>query len=83
MCSCRSERHGIFGKEKLPSNKCLNWALGGSLAIQLMTMFIPGLRSLLGVAPIGLADAVVVGISSVVPLLVNEARKDFTKERPA
>jgi Ca2+-transporting ATPase len=78
--SCRSDRHSIFGKEKLPPNKYLNWALGGSLAIQLMTMVVPGLRGLLGLAPIGLADAVVVGVSSVAPLLINEARKDIPKD---
>ncbi|MHC1728212.1 MAG: cation-translocating P-type ATPase [Syntrophobacteraceae bacterium] len=81
--SCRSERHSIFGKEKLPPNKYLNLALGGSLAIQLLTMFVPGLRALLGTTPMGPADAVVTGISAVVPLLINEARKGIRKDTPA
>lgn len=81
--SCRSDRHSIFGKEKLPANKYLDWALGGSLAIQFMTMVVPGLRSLLGLTPLGLVDAAVVGISSLVPLLVNEAGKVVPKDSPA
>lgn len=78
--SCRSEKHSIFGKDKLPPNKHLSYALGGSIAIQLMTMCIPWLRTLLGVAPIGLADALAIGVSSVVPLLINEMRKDIPKD---
>ncbi len=81
--SCRSDRHSVFGKEKLPSNRYLNWALGGSLAIQLLTIVVPGLRGLLGLTPLGLADAVVVGASSLAPLLINEARKDTPKDGPA
>lgn len=80
--SCRSERRGIFTKEELPSNEYLNWALGGSFGIQFMTMVLPGLRSLLGLTPIGLADAVVIGASSVVPLLLNEVRKAIPKDSP-
>ena len=54
--SCRSEAHSIFSQEKLPPNRYLNLALGGSLFVQLCAMFIPGLRSILGLAPVGLLD---------------------------
>jgi len=73
--SCRSERHSIFDEEKLPSNKYLNIALGGSFALQLLSMAVPGLRSLLGITPINIIDGIVIGGSAVAPLLINETTK--------
>ncbi len=73
--SCRSEKHSIFDKEKLPANKYLNLALGGSFALQVLSMAVPGLRGLLGIAPINIIDYIVIGGSAAVPLLVNEATK--------
>ncbi|MCL4475342.1 MAG: cation-transporting P-type ATPase [Nitrospirae bacterium] len=73
--SCRSEKHSIFDKEKLLPNKYLNIALGGSFAVQLLAMALPGLRNLLGLAPIGILDGIVIGGSAVMPLLVNEGTK--------
>ncbi|MEW6602420.1 MAG: cation-transporting P-type ATPase, partial [Nitrospirota bacterium] len=73
--SCRSEKHSIFDREKLPPNRYLNMALGGSFAIQLLAMLIPGLRNLLGLAPIGILDGAVIGSSAALPLLVNEGTK--------
>jgi len=73
--SCRSEAHSIFSHEKLPPNRYLNLALGGSLFVQLGAMFIPGLRSILGLAPVGLLDGLVIGSTALLPLLVNEATK--------
>jgi Ca2+-transporting ATPase len=80
--SCRSERHSIFSQEKLPSNKYLNLALGGSLLVQLGVMFIPGIRSILGLAPVGLLDGLVIGGTTLLPLLVNEATKTPSVEAP-
>jgi Ca2+-transporting ATPase len=73
--SCRSERHSIFSAEKLPPNRYLTLALGGSLAIQFLTMVVPGLRGLLGLAPVGLLDGLVVSATALLPLVVNEATK--------
>jgi Ca2+-transporting ATPase len=73
--SCRSERHSLFSSQRLPANPYLNWAVGGSLALQGLTIFIPGLRSLLNLAPIGVMDGLVIGAAAVLPLLVNEATK--------
>jgi len=73
--SCRADRAVIFGKEKLPSNTYLNWALGGSFALQIAAMTFPGLRSLLGLTPIGLIDGLVIGVSAFLPLMINEATK--------
>jgi hypothetical protein len=45
------------------------------LFVQLGAMFIPGLRSILGLAPVGLVDGMVIGGAALLPLLVNEATK--------
>jgi Ca2+-transporting ATPase len=74
--SCRSETHSIFSKGSLPPNKYLNMALGGSFALQLMTMLVPGLRQLLGITPISIMDGLVIGGTALAPLLVNEATKN-------
>ena len=73
--SCRSETHSIFSPGKLPPNRYLTMAVGGSLAVQFLTMVVPGLRSLLGLAPVGLLDGLVISGSALLPLLVNEATK--------
>ncbi len=79
--SCRSETHSIFSEEKLPPNRYLNIALGGSLALQALTIFVPGLRGLLGLAPIGLADGAIIAGTAALPLLINEATKHVGSER--
>ncbi len=70
--SCRSEEHRILGPSDRPSNRYLQGAVAGSLALQGTALFIPGLRSLLGIAPISLLDGLVIGGGAVLPLLVNE-----------
>ncbi len=72
---CRSEKHRIFGTTQSPPNKFLNVAILGSLALQLATQLLPGLRNLLGLTPLTALDGLVVGVASVVPLLVTEATK--------
>jgi Ca2+-transporting ATPase len=78
--SCRSERHSLFDTvadrdRALPPNRPLQAALGGSFALQALALTVPGLRSLLGIAPIGLLDGVVIGSTALLPLAVNEATK--------
>jgi len=73
--SCRSETTGIFTKKKLPRNPYMNWAIGGSLMIQVMSIFLPPLRSLLGLSAVTLMDGLVIGAASTLPFLFNEANK--------
>ncbi len=73
--SCRSEEHSLFSREKLPPNKYLNVALAGSFAVQILAMTVPGIRSLLGVTPLGVFDGLVVGAAALLPLFVNEITK--------
>jgi Ca2+-transporting ATPase len=75
--SCRSETHRVLSAEPLPPNRYLDLALLGSLTVQVLALVVPGLRSLLGIAPIGLLDALVIGGSAVFPLVINEAYKSL------
>jgi Ca2+-transporting ATPase len=81
--SCRSEHHSLLGRRQPPPNPYLNLAVGGSLALQTLTLFIPGLRSFLGVAPPTLIDAAVIGASALLPFITNEARKLAKPPYPA
>jgi len=78
--SCRSEKVSIFNKggvagQSLQSNPYLNIALGGSFAFQILSMLITGIRGILGITPVSLLDGIVIGGSSLIPLLVNERTK--------
>lgn len=72
---CRSERHGMFAGGALKPNKYLKWAMGGSFALQALAMFVPGLRSILGIQKMGLFDALAVGATATAPLFVNDIYK--------
>jgi Ca2+-transporting ATPase len=73
--SCRSEKASIFGRDRLPPNRHLSLALAGSLLLQGLSMFVPGLRALLGTTRLSLLDGAVIGGSAILPLLVNEQTK--------
>jgi Ca2+-transporting ATPase len=73
--SCRSDSHTIFERKGLEPNPYLSAALGGSFAVQALTVAVPGLRGFLGIAVPSLTDLAVAGASAVLPLLVNESTK--------
>lgn len=73
--SCRSETHSMFDKDKLPANPYVDGAVIGSIGLQLLPMFIPGLDSLLQLAPLDLVDWIVIINSAGIPLVVNETTK--------
>jgi Ca2+-transporting ATPase len=75
---CRSERHRLFEKEGPPPNKYLNLALGGSLALQVLTLLVPGLRRVLGITAVNWTDMAVIAGSALLPLAVNELTKKTT-----
>jgi Ca2+-transporting ATPase len=75
--SCRSEHHSLLAKKRPATNSCLNAAVGGSLALQLLTMLVPGLRGFLGLTPPTVIDAAVIGASALLPFAANESRKLF------
>ena len=73
--TCRSERHSVFERGGPRKNPYLSLAVGGSLILQALTLFIPGLRGFLGLAPPRLADAAVIGLGALLPFVANETRK--------
>jgi Ca2+-transporting ATPase len=73
--SCRSDRSSIFNRETLRPNSHLNLAVGGTAALQLAAVAVPGLRSLLGIAMPSPMDMAVIAAGSALPFLVNEATK--------
>jgi Ca2+-transporting ATPase len=79
--SCRSQTHGVLGATSLPANPYLTCAVGGSLALQLLTFIVPGLSGLLGLTPLTSLDGVVIGLSALLPLVVNEATKGYAQRQ--
>jgi Ca2+-transporting ATPase len=79
--SCRSDQVSIFSREKLPPNRLLTQALTASVLLQVATLYVPGLRSLLQTSPVGLVDGLVIGGTALAPLLINETIK-ISKEAP-
>lgn len=73
--SCRSERHNLLHPDHMEPNPYLTLAVGGSVAVQTLAALAPGLRSFLGLVPLGLVDVLVVGGGAVGPLLINELTK--------
>ncbi len=76
--SCRSESHSVFGARRPPANSSLNWAVGASLGLQVLTLVVPGLRGFLGVTAPGLLDIAVLGAGALLPFTANEMRKAVT-----
>lgn len=73
---CRSERRSLIpGRRPLAPNPWLSRALLTSGALQLATAALAPLRSLLGLAPLGIRDLALVAAGSLLPLVVNEALK--------
>ena len=73
--TCRSGTRTIFDRQKPPPNRYLTTALLGTLGLQGVALAVPGLRRLLGIAPIGVVDGLVAGGGAILPLLANEAIK--------
>ena len=72
---CRSEHRTIGSRAPLPPNPYLTVAIGGSLALQALTMVFGPLRRFLGLTPPGLMDLAVLAATTVLPLVVNETLK--------
>jgi Ca2+-transporting ATPase len=73
--SHRSETHSIFDADRLAPNNYLTVALTASLGVQSLTLFVPGLRSFLGMGPLNPFDLAISIGTAVAPLLINEATK--------
>ena len=71
----RSQYRTVLSRRSLPPNPHLNKALVAMVGAQAAANWIPGVRRLLGGAPLGLGHMLVVAAGVVLPLVVNE----FTK----
>jgi Ca2+-transporting ATPase len=80
--SHRSETHSIFDADRLERNNYLTIALTASLGVQSLTLFVPGLRSFLGMTPLNPFDLLVSVGTAVAPLLINEATKKIAAPPP-
>jgi P-type Ca2+ transporter type 2C len=78
--SARSERHGIFDSESMPPNPYLSEAIGAGLGVLVLSLLVPGLRRVLGTAPIGVSDAIVCSAAAGLSLLTIEAMKGVWRE---
>ena len=69
----RSSSRSVFEPGGLSGSPQLLGIIGGSLAAQLAAMLVPGVRSALGIAPIGLLDALAMAAGGIAPFLISEA----------
>jgi Ca2+-transporting ATPase len=83
VLSARSERHTLFDREPLASNRYIPMALCGGVGLQIVATLAPGLRTVLGVVPLGLADWAVAGAAAAMPLMLNETMKLVLRAEPA
>lgn len=71
--SCRTNQS--LWKAKLQPNNYLRLALGISLSLQFICLIIPSLGSLLDVTAVNVFDALIIIISALLPLVINELTK--------
>lgn len=72
--SCRSDTRSAFDRS-MPPNHYLTAAIGGTLLLQIAAMTVPGLKNLLGITPIGIADGIAIASTAALPLVINESTK--------
>lgn len=81
--SCRSDRAGVFSSHIPRMNNNLNLAIGASVGLQLLANFVPVLRRLLGIGPMGGMDIAAIIAGAGMPLLLNEAAKQAPNGKQA
>jgi len=80
--SCRSEQPVMASSDaRMKASPYLHVAVGGSLMLQLLSVFSPALRRLLGTAPLGGMDFLTIAGGTVLPFLINEATKSPNGDR--
>ncbi|THK35352.1 cation-transporting P-type ATPase [Ensifer sp. MPMI2T] len=73
--TCRSSTRSVFDRGSRPANPALTAILAGSVAAQSAALFVPGIRRLLGLAPLGILDAGIMLAGGTLPFVIAEARK--------
>jgi Ca2+-transporting ATPase len=72
---CRSERTSVFHAGPRPANRYLAYSLAGSILLQVAAAYVPPLRALLRLSPIGPADWLAIATGATAPFIVNEGIK--------
>ncbi len=75
--SCRTQQP--FWRVKLQPNHYLTLALAISLSLQFICLIIPSMGSLLKVTAIGRLDTIIIAVSALLPLIINELTKSSSK----
>lgn len=78
---CRSEHTTIFHPENREANRYLDTAIGFSVALQILAIATPSLRGLLRLAPVGPVDVLAIMAGAGLPLVINEATKQFDAQK--
>jgi P-type Ca2+ transporter type 2C len=73
--TCRSPTEGIFTSTGRAGNPALFGIVGTSLAAQSAAFLFPGIRGLLGIAPIGLIDLLAMLAGGTLPFVLGELKK--------
>jgi len=73
--NARSTQRSLIGGEPRPDNPYLDAAILGSLALQLLPLFLPPLRQLLKLGPLDPLDTAVIAGCALLSLAVNEGTK--------
>ncbi|MGJ3247113.1 MAG: HAD-IC family P-type ATPase [Elainellaceae cyanobacterium] len=81
--SCRSQTQSFLGGNSLPRNPYVEWAIAGSLTLQILPLVVPPLRGLLKLEPIDPIDAAVIATFALLPLVVNESSKALQVNQPS
>lgn len=82
--ACRSETSRWSSRaEALAPNPALRIAIGGSLLAQALTVLVPGLRGLLGIAPVSWAEIPIVGAFAILSFVANQFTKPPRSEEGA
>ncbi|MDZ7832942.1 MAG: HAD-IC family P-type ATPase [Desulfobacterales bacterium] len=75
--SCRTENQTVLSSYRRPGNNWLNLAVFGSIGLHLSTMFVPGLRNFLQLAPLRPVDTAIVFGAALLSLTGNETIKSL------
>jgi P-type Ca2+ transporter type 2C len=73
--TCRSSTEGMLTSGRRGSNPALVGIVGASLAAQSAAFLFPGVRGLLGLAPIGFMDTLAMAVGGTLPFALGEIRK--------
>ncbi len=71
----RSDRHGLFGAQRLEPNRLLSATLLGSAALLAALLAVPMLRRFMGLARLDLIDLLIGLAGALLPYIANEGAK--------